>query len=141
MKDKNQYNKVILAEDDEGARKKFKDLFEALGCVVFEVHNSKDAVITALSEKPLCILFDLDSSDNDWLETALAIRNQSELRKIPILTTSKDGGRGIELYRNIESFGDEMIEYLPQPISEEELAFHIDLMLSQKAAANSNAPQ
>jgi hypothetical protein len=78
------------------------------------------------------MLIFLDSDTSDWLNVLVNFRENRFLSHIPIIATSKDGSRGIELFTRIADLGEEPIEYLPQPFSSEELAFQIDHLISRK---------
>ncbi len=119
-------NTILLVEDDRQARLRIHEYLEGLGFEVIESVDAKAALDLALSVNPDLILMDL--SDDDDLDFIYRIRMENELSGIPILASSSDGARGIDLYSNIEKFGDQSIGYITKPISVEELSDQLLLM-------------
>lgn len=122
--------RVILAGDGPEVRPRLTGMLSRIGCSVKTVESPGDVIDTGLASEPLCFVIDLDSQRYDWLVTALNIRDQEMLSRIPILLTSLDGGRGIEFFRDIDLFGEAPIEYLPGPVSFDELVFQVQRFLS-----------
>ena len=124
--------RVILANDDDDARRKMRIVLEGLGCTVIEVRNEREAALAALKQAPLFMLIFLDSDISDWLDVLVRFKEDRFLGQIPIIATSSDGSRGIELFTRIADLGEVLIEYLPQPFSSEALAFQIDHLISRR---------
>lgn len=127
-------DRIILAADEPSARAALSRLFMDLGCVVCIVEDPDSLDSEADEQPPLCIFLDLDSSRNDWLIAVLSIRRRSKLFNVPVLFTSADGARGIDVFIHFQEFEPNSIEYLSKPVSFQELAFHIGRLRARRAA-------
>lgn len=123
-------NKILVVEDNADSRSSLCQFLQNLGYRVTETNLTTDAVKIALDELPDLILIDL--SDDKALEVVYKIRLRKELSGIPILASAADGGFGIELFSNIDKLGDNFIGYLTKPVSFNELADQISLILPDK---------
>ena len=104
---------------------------EKNGYKVIEAKNGLEALEIAKSAKPDLIMMDLSMPELDGLSATRQIRQYSDLREIPILTNSGDGINGMNLFLNIEEFGDGYIEYIPKPINLNTLRELIKTILSK----------
>jgi two-component system, cell cycle response regulator DivK len=102
---------------------------------VAEARNGKEAVAVARRAKPDLILMDLNMPELDGISAAKVIRDSADLSAVPILATSADGGRGIELFMNIKNFGRGYIEYVTKPLNLDALAELIENALPNVSKA------
>ena len=123
---------ILIAEDNDDSRQMLRTFIEMLGYEVIEARDGEEAINLASSSRPDLILMDLNMPKIDGLTAAAHIRSQPDLCEIPILANSADGSRGIELFSNIEKFGEGHIDYIPKPISFDELTYQIDLILGNE---------
>lgn len=129
-----QPNKILVVEGNEDFRSSLCKFLQNLGYRITETNIIEKAIEIAQIEIPDLIFIDL--SDDKALEVIYKIRQKHTLSGIPILASSADGGFGIELYSNIEKFGNDFIGYVTKPVSLNDLAEQINLVLvKQKQAA------
>lgn len=121
--------KILVAEGNVDSRQRLRLFIQTLGHEVLEAGSSSEAIELALSSQPDLILMDLNMPESDCLNAILQIRERVDLSEIPIVANSSDGGRGIELFSNIDKFGPGRIEYIPRPFSFEGLGHQIDSIL------------
>ena len=79
---------VLVVEDFEDNRFMMKRLLEMNGYRVVEAVNGEEAVEIARREQPDVILMDLSLPMMDGLSATRRIREQQELRNIPIVAVS-----------------------------------------------------
>ena len=129
-------SKILVAEDNEDSRLMLSLFLRSLDYIVIEAKNGEEAVRIAQLEEPDLILMDLNMPELDGITAATVIRHLAKLSDVPILATSGDGGRGIDLFLNIKKMGSGYIGYITKPISLEDLAEQIKtaLVRVQKAA-------
>lgn len=125
-----QPNKILVVESNEDFRSSLCEFLQNLGYRITETNIIEKAIEIAQIEFPDLIFIDL--SDEKALEVIYKIRQKHKLSGIPILASSADGGFGIELYSNIEKFGNDFIGYITKPISLNDLAEQINLILVKK---------
>ena len=77
--------KVLLVEDFEDTRLFMRLELEDHGFIVFEAENGQVAVETAAREKPDVILMDLTLPLMDGFAAAKLIRQNDELKNVPII--------------------------------------------------------
>ena len=129
-------SKILVAEDNDDSRLMLCLYLKSLDYIVIEAKNGEEAVRLAQLEEPDLILMDLNMPELDGITAATVIRHLARLRDVPILATSGDGGRGIDLFLNIKKMGNGYIGYITKPINLEDLAEQIKtaLIKVQKAA-------
>jgi CheY-like chemotaxis protein len=126
--------KILVIEGTENYRSPVCEFLQNLGYLITETNIVEEAVEIALVKFPDLIFIDL--SDDKSLEIIYEIRQKDDLSGIPILASSADGGFGIELFSNIDKFGNYFIGYLTKPISFNDLADQIDsIFIKRKKAA------
>lgn len=130
-----QNRKILIAEDEPDSRRILRFFLESLDYLVIEAEDGKQAVRLAQSELPDLILMDLNMPQLDGITAAMIIRQLKQLCEVPILATSGDGGRGIELFLNIRQMGTGYVGYLTKPINLEELAEQIAILLARARKA------
>ena len=79
---------IMLVEDDELNRTMLRQLLQNSGYRVVEAGNGPEALEVARREHPIVILMDLDLPGLDGIGATRRIREQAELREIPILMTT-----------------------------------------------------
>ena len=79
---------IMLVEDDELNRTMLRQLLQNSGYRVVEAGNGPEALEVASREHPFIILMDLDLPGLDGIGATRRIREQAELREIPILMTT-----------------------------------------------------
>lgn len=79
---------IMLVEDDELNRTMLRQLLQNSGYRVVEAGNGAEALEVASREHPIIILMDLDLPGLDGIGATRRIREQAELREIPILMTT-----------------------------------------------------
>ncbi len=133
----NSYPKTILvAEDNQDCRGMLRFFLEGLGYKVIEAENGKKAVEAAVFFLPDLILMDLNMPELDGISATEQIRQQDELRNVPIIANSGEGSRGIDLFLNISNFGEGFIGYITKPFSLDDLSEQIEkaFLITQEAA-------
>lgn len=79
---------IMLVEDDELNRSLLRQLLQNSGYRVVEAGSGPEALEVARREHPLVILMDLDLPRLDGIGATRRIREQAELREIPIVMTT-----------------------------------------------------
>ncbi|HSW59458.1 MAG TPA: response regulator, partial [bacterium] len=85
--------KVLIAEDNIMNREVLKNFLNASNLNIFEVSNGRDAISVAKNIKPDIILMDILMPDLDGLSASKVIRNNAELKHIPIIAVTALAGR------------------------------------------------
>jgi CheY-like chemotaxis protein len=129
---------VLVAEDNDDVRTLLKVYLEQHQFNVLEAENGEEAIEIARTRKPDLILMDLSMPDVGGIQAIKEIRQDADLAGIPILVNSAYGNLGIDLYLNIDDFGEGYIEYLPKPLNYYELPNIIKKVLDE-APANSDS--
>src|SRR5262245_15309987 len=80
--------KVLLVEDFEDTRLFMRRALEDHGFIVFEAENGQTAVENANREKPDVILMDLTMPLMDGFAAAKLIRQNDELKNVPIIAVT-----------------------------------------------------
>lgn len=122
-------NKILVAEDNEDSRLMLRAFLETLDYEVIEAKNGEEAVRLAQQEEPDLILMDLNMPELDGITAATVIRHLAGMSDVPILATSADGGRGIDLFLNIKKMGNGYVGYITKPINLDDLAEQIKMAL------------
>ena len=83
-----------MAEDHLDSRDALKTLLEAVGYDVVVATDGRQAVARALEKHPALILMDMMMPEMDGLAATRTLRQQAEMREVPILAlTALDGVR------------------------------------------------
>lgn len=80
--------RILLVEDIDDTRHLMKLLLEMRGHTVFEARDGKEAVDTAIQERPDLILMDLGMPVMDGLTATRHIRQHVDTSRIPIVALS-----------------------------------------------------
>jgi two-component system, cell cycle response regulator DivK len=104
---------VLVVEDNELNMKLFHDLLEASGYDIVETRNGLEAIDLARSRRPDLILMDIQLPEVSGLEVTKWIKEDDDLRSIPIIAVTAFAMKGDE--ERIRQGGCEA--YLSKPIS------------------------
>src|ERR1700756_5711033 len=104
---------VLIVEDNELNRKRFRDLLEAHGYQTSGTSNGHEALSLVRKMRPDLILMDIQLPQVSGLEVTRWIKDDPELRGIPIVAVTAFAMKGDE--ERIREGGCEA--YLSKPIS------------------------
>jgi two-component system cell cycle response regulator DivK len=104
---------VLIVEDNELNMKLFHDLLEAHGYTTIETRNGIEALDLARKHRPDLILMDIQLPEVSGLEVTKWIKEDDDLRSIPIVAITAFAMKGDE--ERIRAGGCEA--YLSKPIS------------------------
>lgn len=104
---------VLVVEDNELNMKLFHDLLEANGYDTIQTRNGLEAIDLARSRRPDLILMDIQLPEVSGLEVTKWIKEDDDLRSIPIIAVTAFAMKGDE--ERIRQGGCEA--YLSKPIS------------------------
>lgn len=104
---------VLIVEDNELNMKLFHDLLQANGFDTIETRNGIEALDLARKHKPDLILMDIQLPEVSGLEVTKWIKEDEELRSIPVIAVTAFAMKGDE--ERIREGGCEA--YLSKPIS------------------------
>jgi two-component system, cell cycle response regulator DivK len=79
---------VLIVEDQEDNRKILRDLLSNAGYDLIEAANGEEGVALALSRRPNLVLMDIQLPAMDGYEATRRIKNNPELRSIPIIAVT-----------------------------------------------------
>ena len=104
---------VLIVEDNELNMKLFNDLLEASGYRTLQTRNGFDAIELARQHRPDLILMDIQLPEVSGLDVTRWIKEDDELRSIPIIAVTAFAMKGDE--ERIRAGGCEA--YISKPIS------------------------
>ena len=104
---------VLVVEDNELNMKLFHDLLEGIGYNIVETRNGLEAIDLAREHKPDLILMDIQLPEVSGLEVTKWIKEDDELRSIPVIAVTAFAMKGDE--ERIRQGGCEA--YMSKPIS------------------------
>jgi two-component system cell cycle response regulator DivK len=104
---------VLIVEDNELNMKLFNDLLEAHGYTTIQTNSGVEAVELARRHRPNLILMDIQLPEVSGLEVTQWLKDDDELRSIPIVAITAFAMKGDE--EKIRQGGCEA--YLSKPIS------------------------
>lgn len=104
---------VLIVEDNELNMKLFHDLLEAHGYHTVQTRNGLDVLALARRHKPDLVLMDIQLPEVSGLEVTKWIKEDGELRDIPVIAVTAFAMKGDE--ERIRSGGCEA--YISKPIS------------------------
>ncbi len=104
---------VLIVEDNELNMKLFADLLEAHGFATLRTGNGLDAIDLARAHRPDLIIMDIQLPEVSGLEVTRWIKEDPELRPIPVIAVTAFAMKGDE--ERIREGGCEA--YLSKPIS------------------------
>ena len=104
---------VLIVEDNELNMKLFHDLLEAHGYETLQTRSGMEALSLARRHHPNLILMDIQLPEVSGLEVTRRLKEDEELRSIPIIAVTAFAMKGDE--EKIRDGGCE--EYIAKPIS------------------------
>ncbi|WP_451970128.1 response regulator [Azospirillum endophyticum] len=104
---------VLIVEDNELNMKLFHDLLEAHGYGTLQTREGKEALRLARQHRPDLILMDIQLPEVSGLEVTRWIKDDPELRSIPVVAVTAFAMKGDE--EKIRQGGCE--DYVAKPIS------------------------
>ncbi|MBN9022577.1 MAG: response regulator [Rhizobiales bacterium] len=104
---------VLVVEDNELNMKLFHDLLEGIGYKTVETRNGLEAIDLARKHRPDLILMDIQLPEVSGLEVTKWIKEDDELRSIPVIAVTAFAMKGDE--ERIRQGGCEA--YMSKPIS------------------------
>ncbi len=104
---------VLIVEDNELNMKLFHDLLDAHGYTTLQTRNGRDALGIAREHRPALILMDIQLPEISGLEVTRQLKNDPELREIPVVAVTAFAMKGDE--ERIRGGGCEA--YISKPIS------------------------
>jgi two-component system cell cycle response regulator DivK len=120
--------KILVVEDNALNIKLFCDLLTAHGHQPEGVLDSRDALEAARSFKPDLVITDIQLPHVTGLELMELIRNDAELRNVPIMAVTAYAGVGDD--ERIRAAGAQA--YVSKPISVVRFAETVELLLAGK---------
>ncbi|MEG8099431.1 response regulator [Candidatus Liberibacter brunswickensis] len=105
--------KVMIVEDNELNMKLFRDLIETSGYIAIQTRGGLEALELARQYKPDIIIMDIQLPEISGLEITKKIKEDSELREIPVIAVTAFAMKGDE--ERIRNGGCEA--YISKPIS------------------------
>jgi DNA-binding response OmpR family regulator len=128
--------KILVVKTNEGFRSSLCEFLQNLGYQVTGTNITEQAVKIALIKIPDLIFIDL--SEDKALEIIYEFRQKDELAGVPVLASSANGGFGIELFSNIDKFGNGFIGYITKPVNFNDLAEQISSILAKRKKRRKN---
>jgi two-component system cell cycle response regulator DivK len=119
---------VLIVEDNELNMKLFNDLLEANGRATLRTKSGVEAVALARAHKPDLILMDIQLPEVSGLEVTRWIKEDAELRHIPVVAITAFAMKGDE--EKILQGGCEA--YLSKPISVAKFLETVNAFLADK---------
>lgn len=119
---------VLIVEDNELNMKLFNDLLEANGHATLRTKSGVEAISLAREHHPDLILMDIQLPEVSGLEVTRWLKNDNELRAIPVIAITAFAMKGDE--EKIRQGGCEA--YLSKPISVAKFLETVNSFLSDK---------
>jgi len=119
--------KILIVEDNELNLKLFNDVLEAHGYETMETREGLKALDLARAHKPDLILMDIQLPEVSGLEVTKWLKEDDELRKIPVIAVTAFAMKGDE--EKIRDGGCEA--YISKPISVSHFIKTIDQILGE----------
>lgn len=117
---------VLIVEDNDLNMKLFHDLLEAHGYITLQTKDGIEALRIARENRPDLILMDIQLPEVSGLEVTKWIKEDDDLRSIPIIAVTAFAMKGDE--DKIRQGGCE--DYIPKPISVARFLETVDRFLS-----------
>ncbi|MEK4033959.1 response regulator [Methylocystis sp. IM3] len=119
---------VLIVEDNELNMKLFNDLLEANGYATLRTKSGVEAIALARDHRPDLILMDIQLPEVSGLEVTRWLKDDEELRAIPIIAVTAFAMKGDE--EKIRQGGCEA--YLSKPISVAKFLETVNSFLAEK---------
>ena len=95
--------KILSIDDSKAVRMIIQRSFRPYDCIICEASNGEEGLAVAAKEKPDLILLDITMPIMDGVTMLAALRNNPELKEIPVIMLTAEHGR--ENVANIVSLG------------------------------------
>jgi CheY-like chemotaxis protein len=119
--------RILIVDDSKTALMMNQMILSRYPFEIINASSGKEAIAKVTSEHPDLILMDVVMPDMSGLEAIAAIREQKELRDIPIvMVTTQNGPETIEL-----SYQLGCSDYIVKPVSSTELLAKIRSLLGE----------
>jgi len=109
--------KILSIDDSKAVRMIIQRSFRPYDCIICEASNGEEGLAVAAKEKPDLILLDITMPIMDGVTMLAALRNNPELKEIPVIMLTAEHGR--ENVANIVSLG--VRDYLVKPFKDEQI--------------------
>lgn len=120
--------KLLLVDDNNNNIRLLQDILEDEGYEVYTLNSGIPVLETSRKITPDLILLDIMMPEMDGLEVCQALKNDVELRNIPvIMVTAKSEGKDI---KHALALG--AVDYIKKPIDEDEVIARVQSALRQK---------
>lgn len=110
-------NKILTVDDSKTVRVIVKNAFKPYDCEILEASNGVEGLALASKEMPNLILLDVTMPVMDGIEMLTKLKSDAQLRGIPVLMLTAEGGR--EQVVRIAKIG--VRDYVVKPFKEEVL--------------------
>ena len=119
---------ILVVEDSNVQAKKIKFLLEENGLTVKVTPNGKEALQSAIEEKPIMIISDIVMPEMDGYELCQAIKANEELKDIPIilLTSLRDP---LDIIKGLQTGAD---NFITKPYEDKYLLSRIQYLLANR---------
>ena len=107
--------KILAIDDSRTVRLVVAKAFKRFDCVVLEAVNGADGLVVAAREKPDLILLDYTMPVLDGFETMTQLVADPELKRIPVVMLTAEGGR--DTMAKMAKLG--VRDYLVKPFKED----------------------
>lgn len=126
---KGQAPSILIVEDNDEFRQLLLSFVKRKGYEAIGASNGSEALEILINTRPALILMDLSMPVTDGFTAAHKLREQQDLRHIPIIFLTAHGELGIELYQDVNLIEGGKIEYLPKPVDVQLLEDLIDRLI------------
>lgn len=109
--------KILAVDDSITIRKLVRKAFREFNCDVLEAPNGVEGLALANKEKPQLIILDITMPVMDGVEMLDRLKNEDELKKIPVIMLTAEGGR--EHVTKVVRMG--VQDYIVKPFKQDEL--------------------
>lgn len=125
---KNQYN-ILIADDEEMNLVLLEDFLSPLGHRVLKARNGRESLEQIESKRPDLVLLDIIMPEMDGHEVCRRVKENPELRDIPIVMVTALEGTG-EMVKALEYGAD---DFLKKPINSIEIKARVKSLLKKKS--------
>ena len=123
--------KVLTVDDSKTVRIIVKKAFKSYDCEILEAGNGVEGLAVAGKERPDVILLDITMPVMDGVEMLTKIKSDPELKAIPIIMLTAEGGRDNVL--KIAKIG--VRDYIVKPFKEDLLIEKVGRIIDLKPIA------
>lgn len=116
--------RILIVDDNADSRYSLRLLLD--GYDVLEANGGEEAVDLARTQRPNCILLDVEMPGMDGFEVCRRLRSLEETHTIPIILVTGHHRDTQSLVKGLAAGGD---EYVTKPVSQQELRARVEAML------------